>query len=330
MIPIASIITALSMPPSHPPVPVGRLSLRQRVGAGAVGEVHAAYDQALNRQVAIKLAQPSQAAQARLVRDAQHLAQLSHPNIKPDNVAVGPDGRVRVVDFGLARPAAEATAGGSRARAALDQAAAGAIAGTPHSISPEPIIGHSTDNRSGQFSFCMSLYRALYGRWPYHGRSWAELTTALITTDCRCPRARHVARSLRRALQRGLALAPSRRVPSLEALLAAISGDHARRRHHRALAWAAAVTSVALIGACICGQLYKPCATTVTPMPAPLIDSAASSDDAAPPPSAETCFVRHLAPFVTFPDNHSRRVCAASFPPAPALTRNVFEPACPR
>ncbi len=428
-----------------------------------MGEVHAAYDQALGRQVAIKLARPDQAAreqaQARLVREAQHLAQLSHPNIvqiyelgtcadgffiamehlpgehlgawlenaqtlparervaaivrhfvaagralvathaaglvhrdfKPDNVVVGPDGRVRVVDFGLARPAAQVTAIGSNARvaaapsaavsttesatvsatasatvsatasttasttidaanldallqdtldpatvearpplptaaseppedaptpgpAALDRTAAGAIVGTPRYMSPEQILGQSTDHRSDQFSFCVSLYRALYGHWPYHGRTWAELTTALTTTDCRCPRARHVARSLRRALQRGLALAPGRRFPSMEALLAALPGDHARRRHRRALVWAAAVICVALICVLICafncGQLYRPFPAPITPAPAPLIGRAAGADSDAPPPSAETCFVGHLAPFVTFPDNHSRaRLC---------------------
>lgn len=157
------------------PIKIGRFILLERLGAGAMGELYTAYDDQLDRKVAIKLvrsgADHGPNADERLLREAQTLAQVSHPNVvqiyeagtyngrlfiamelirgktltswlgelkqapraqrqreilrqfiaagrgleaahaagvahrdfKPDNVLVGDDGRVRVVDFGLAR-----------------------------------------------------------------------------------------------------------------------------------------------------------------------------------------------------------------------------------
>jgi serine/threonine protein kinase/tetratricopeptide (TPR) repeat protein len=161
------------------PVRIGRFILLEPLGAGAMGEIYTAYDDQLDRKVALKLvrggAEPSAKADERLLREAQTLAQVSHPNVvqiyeaggyngrlfiamelirgktlshwlkdaaqvpwpvrqreilrlfiaagrgleaahaagvahrdfKPDNVLVGDDGRVRVVDFGLARALGE-------------------------------------------------------------------------------------------------------------------------------------------------------------------------------------------------------------------------------
>jgi tetratricopeptide (TPR) repeat protein/tRNA A-37 threonylcarbamoyl transferase component Bud32 len=65
------------------PVRLGRYVLLHRLGAGAMGVVHAAYDEKLDRKVAIKLLRTrgSEHAQVRLIREAQALARLSHPNV---------------------------------------------------------------------------------------------------------------------------------------------------------------------------------------------------------------------------------------------------------
>ncbi|MCA9695093.1 MAG: protein kinase, partial [Myxococcales bacterium] len=63
---------------------VGRFALLRRLGAGAMGEVFSAYDERLDRRVAIKLVRPQLTGtswQERMLREAQGLARLSHPNV---------------------------------------------------------------------------------------------------------------------------------------------------------------------------------------------------------------------------------------------------------
>jgi len=72
--------------PSDRPERVGRYIVIERLGAGAMGAVYAAYDPELDRKVAIKLLLPGTGggdAQARLVREAHAMAQVSHPNVLP-------------------------------------------------------------------------------------------------------------------------------------------------------------------------------------------------------------------------------------------------------
>ena len=69
------------------PVHLGRFVLLDRLGEGGVGTVHIAYDPQLDRRVALKLLRPAQGASSslrtRMLREAQALARLSHPNVVP-------------------------------------------------------------------------------------------------------------------------------------------------------------------------------------------------------------------------------------------------------
>ena len=71
--------------PTQPASRIGRFALLERIGAGAMGEVFAAYDEQLDRKVALKIVHPaveaSPTSQARLLREARALARLSHPNV---------------------------------------------------------------------------------------------------------------------------------------------------------------------------------------------------------------------------------------------------------
>ena len=108
-------------------------------------------------------------AQAGAGLAAAHRAGIVHRDVKPENVLVGDDGRVRVVDFGLSALAPRAGAGelpsAASRRGALTMA--GAVMGTPGYMAPEQAAGRASDARSDQFGFCVALYEALYGTRPF-------------------------------------------------------------------------------------------------------------------------------------------------------------------
>jgi serine/threonine protein kinase/tetratricopeptide (TPR) repeat protein len=288
---------------------LGRFRIIDTLGSGGMGVVLEAYDDTLDRTVALKLLHPwgSEQHRARLLREAKALARLSHPNVvqvyeigtvddntfiamelvrgqnlrdwgrqphswrttvevyvqagqglaaahaeglvhrdfKPDNCIIGDNGRVRVLDFGLAREL-EFTASGdvhelehserlverliegselpgrSAAEITLRDplTVTGTLLGTVAYMSYEQLRGRAVDALSDQFSFCASLWEALYGVRAFSGQSPYALVASLklnrlnpIPVDARVPR------RLRQVLVRGLALDPARRWPSMDVLL---------------------------------------------------------------------------------------------------------------
>ena len=278
---------------------LGRYALLGRIGVGGMGEVYSAHDSELERKVALKLLHPDSAeadtslGPMRLLREAQAMARLSHPNVvaiydvgtfedhvfiameyvagrtlrhwlkeadrdwrqivenfveagrglgaahaasvlhrdfKPENVLVGNDGRCRVLDFGLARANerdADATeidvsslTVSKAKKLALELSRSGAMVGTPAYMSPEQLLGQSLDARADQFSFCVSLYEALYGERPFAGENLGVLMGEVIAGKVKRPRgSKKVPPALRKVLLRGLRPKPGQRYPSMDALL---------------------------------------------------------------------------------------------------------------
>jgi len=164
-----------------------------------------------------------------LVRDAArglaavHEAGLIHGDFKPDNVMVGPDGRVRIMDFGLARSAFAHDTNIGRVEVDRQGVSRHRPIGTPAYMAPEQLAGRNADARSDQFSCCVTLYEALYGQRPFPGRTPAELAYHVMRGERRAtPRDGNVPGWLRQAVHRGLALVGAARWPSMTSFADAI------------------------------------------------------------------------------------------------------------
>lgn len=326
-------VAAVDAAPGEPPAfeigaKLGRYVLLRELGRGGMAVVYVAYDPELDRRVALKLVRPRRgskrsADQERLLREAQALARLSHPNVvhvydvgiyeahvyiamelvqgqtlrvwlgdaprswrevldvcmragrglaaahaaglvhldfKPGNVLLGEDGRVRVVDFGLAREPRGGESGESGIRQrlpAVGSAASlpptletlttshhrlgeqltehGAVMGTPGYIAPEQLRGEQPDARADQFSFCVALWEALFGQRPFLADDRRALEQAVLAGELTEPPAERIVPSwLRRIVERGLSVRADDRFADMNALLAVLGRDPVRARRRGA------------------------------------------------------------------------------------------------
>jgi hypothetical protein len=162
---------------------------------------------------------------------AAHEAGLVHRDFKPENLLVGTDDRVRVVDFGIA----------SLGTASDDRR----VVGTPRYMAPEQFDGLVVDARADQFAFCVSLWEAIAGNAPFAASSPGEIVSRVIEGRIEPPPAR-MPRRIAKILTRGLHADPAQRWPDMRTLLAALA--HARDAPRRNLAIAGLVGAVAVGG----------------------------------------------------------------------------------
>jgi serine/threonine protein kinase len=268
---------------------VERYQLDRKIGGGGMGEVWAAWDPKLRREVAVKLVRPDRAddgkERARLLREAQALARLTHPNVvavhdvgeidgevfiatelvtgdtlasrggasvdwklivglyaqaarglaaahaaglvhrdvKPSNLLLGVDGRVRVADFGLAVRAdsnrvhvsPEAlTETPSIASSGLSITAAGNIAGTPAYMAPEQRAGDPPEAPADQFALCVALGEAVAGRRPPIATTREEMIAFVAERRPREPGLDELCT----IIARGTSLLPTDRFPDMATL----------------------------------------------------------------------------------------------------------------
>ena len=110
---------------------------------------------------------------------AAHQRQITHRDLKPGNVMVADDGRVKVLDFGLSRAADPGgTPGDDATRMQLTET--GTILGTRPYMSPEQIEARPLDSRSDLFSLGIVLYEMATGTRPFQGETSASLMSSIM------------------------------------------------------------------------------------------------------------------------------------------------------
>src|SRR5262249_51122525 len=143
-------------------------TLRSRLGPGAISP-RKAIDYAV--QIAKGLA-------------AAHEKGIVHRDLKPENVFLTKDGRVKILDFGLAKLKTERN-GGSQTDMRNESGGTepGVVLGTMGYMSPEQVRGKPADNRSDNFAFGTILYEMLSGQRAFRGETAADTITSILSKD---------------------------------------------------------------------------------------------------------------------------------------------------
>ena len=234
----------ISLPPSLSGRVLGRYEVGRLIGSGGMGEVYAARDTELGREVALKIGSETDlAAEAGLRREAQHASKLNHPHIctihevgvedgqafiameyvegsrlsdtipsggfegdrvlrygiqiadgldhahrkgvthrdlKSENIVITPDGRAKILDFGLARPIGAGRIQEISESNASVEAQPGLLAGTLSAMAPELLRGEPADECSDIWALGILLYEMAAGRRPFTGATGFQLSGAIL------------------------------------------------------------------------------------------------------------------------------------------------------
>ena len=115
---------------------------------------------------------------------AAHEKGIVHRDLKPENLFVTNDGRVKILDFGLAKLKAEKSPGEQTDMQTVSGGTQpGIVLGTMGYMSPEQVRGKAADKRSDLFSFGTILYEMLSGQRAFRGDTAADTITAILTKE---------------------------------------------------------------------------------------------------------------------------------------------------
>jgi eukaryotic-like serine/threonine-protein kinase len=229
-------------------------SLRQRLRSGPLPPAKAV-------EFGIQIAQGLSAA---------HGKGIVHRDLKPENLFLTKDGRVKILDFGLAqlRLAVEGSPAQSQAPTSDSPTREGKVLGTPGYMSPEQVRGKDVDQRTDLFAFGVVLYEMLAGKGAFAGGTAADTQAAILTKDPD-PLPSVTPAGLDRVVRRCLEKRPEDRFSSAHDVafaLEAVSGskpalstpaEEARsRRSRRWIVMAGALGALLLVAAALLVSLY--------------------------------------------------------------------------
>jgi serine/threonine protein kinase len=184
-------------------------TLKERLAAGRL-----ALKEAL--QLAVEIADALEEA---------HGQGIVHRDLKPANIMLGPRGRVKVMDFGLAKLVKDAEKALSEEDTLTVLTRAGSTLGTLAYMSPEQLRGEAVDARSDLFSFGIVLYEMLAGVHPFRESSPMDIAAGILTKEP-APLSTHVRECpprMQETVSRMLAKRAADRGPGIAAVRAALS-----------------------------------------------------------------------------------------------------------
>jgi Tol biopolymer transport system component len=160
---------------------------------------------------------------------AAHEKGIVHRDLKPENVFVTKDGRIKILDFGLAKLAQNAGSGSDEVTLTSERTAVGVVMGTASYMAPEQVRAEGADARSDIFAFGAVLYEMLSGVRAFRRETTAETMTAVLRDDPPelSDPGRQVSPALERIVRRCLEKNPEQRFQSARDLsfaLGALSG----------------------------------------------------------------------------------------------------------